>query len=78
MLFDGYVTNINEEANKENRAELIKEVKGEKEAKDFETKIDMQLEGAMQHLSKILGTKYTPKATVKIEPKTTPATTPKK
>ncbi|MGL5123442.1 MAG: S41 family peptidase [Fusobacteriaceae bacterium] len=61
MLFDGFVTNINEEAQKENKAEIIKEVIGKKEAKEFEEKIDIQLEKAMEVLSKKIGAPYTPK-----------------
>ncbi|MGL4688139.1 MAG: S41 family peptidase [Fusobacteriaceae bacterium] len=61
LLFDGFVTNINEEAQKENKAKIIKEVIGNKEAKEFEEKIDIQLEKAMEVLSKKIGAPYTPK-----------------
>lgn len=61
MLFDGFVTNINEEAQKENKAEIIKEIKGDKTAKEFEDKIDTQLEKAVEVLSKKIGVPYTAK-----------------
>lgn len=65
MLFDGYVTNINEEASKENRAEIIKEVKGEVTAKEYEEKVDSQLEKAIEFISEKLGVKYIPKIALK-------------
>ncbi|MGL4534241.1 MAG: S41 family peptidase [Fusobacteriaceae bacterium] len=65
MLFDGYVTNINEEASKENRAEIIKEVKGEATAKNYEHKVDSQLEKAIEFVSEKLGIKYIPKVALK-------------
>ncbi len=61
MLFDGFVTNINEEAQKENKVEIIKEIKGDKTAKEFEEKIDVQLEKAVEVLSKKIGAPYIPK-----------------
>ena len=47
MLFDSVVTNIDEEGTKENKKELIKEVVGEKEAKEFENHQDIQLDTAI-------------------------------
>lgn len=73
MLFDSVVTNINEEASKENRAEIIKEVKGEATAKEYEEKVDSQLEKAIEFLSEKLGIKYIPKV-AKTQPKSTSET----
>lgn len=67
LLFDGTITNIDEKAQKENREELIKEVKGEKLAKKYETKVDVQLEKAMEILSKKLNLPYTPKEDKPVE-----------
>lgn len=54
MLFDSMVTNIDEEGTKENKKEIIKEVIGEKEAKEFENHKDIQLETAVGILKGIL------------------------
>ena len=54
MLFDSVVTNIDEEGTKENKKELIKEVVGEKEAKEFENHQDIQLDTAIGILKGIL------------------------
>jgi carboxyl-terminal processing protease len=56
MLFDGVgsVTNVDENTAKESRKELIKEVKGEEAAKEFETHKDVQLETAVQKLKELL------------------------
>lgn len=54
MLFDSMVTNIDEEGTKENKKELIKEVVGEKEAKEFENHQDIQLDTAIGILKGIL------------------------
>ena len=56
MLFDGLgsVTNIDEDQAKENRKEIIKEVKGEDAAKEFETHKDVQLEKATETLREML------------------------
>lgn len=65
MLFEGMITNVDEEAQKENKKELIKEIKGEKEAKDYEEKIDYQLDKGIEVLSKELNISYK----AKINPK---------
>ena len=54
ILFDSVVTNIDEEGTKENKKELIKEVVGEKEAKEFENHQDIQLDTAIGILKGIL------------------------
>ncbi len=54
MLFDSMVTNIDEEGTKENKKEIIKEVIGEEEAKEFENHKDIQLETAVGILKGIL------------------------
>ncbi len=54
MLFDSVVTNIDEKGTKENKKELIKEVVGEKEAKEFENHQDIQLETAVGILKGML------------------------
>lgn len=58
MLFDSMVTNINEEATKENKAKIIKEVKGEEKAKEYEEKVDYQLDKAIEIISNKLGKNY--------------------
>ena len=57
MLFEGVgnVTNIDEGTAKENRKELIKEIKGEEAAEEFEVHKDIQLETAVEKLKEILG-----------------------
>jgi len=59
MLFDGLgiVTNVDEETARENRKELIKEVKGEEAAKEFENHKDIQLEVAVKQLLEMLAEK---------------------
>jgi len=59
MLFDGLgvVTNVDEETARENRKELIKEVKGEEAAKEFESHKDVQLDMAVQKLLEMLSVK---------------------
>lgn len=54
LFFDGFVTNVDEEKTKENRNELIKELKGEEEAEKLEKKTDAQLEMAIGVLKGIL------------------------
>lgn len=54
MLFDSVVTNIDEKGTKENKKELIKEVVGEKEAKEFENHRDIQLDTAIGILKGML------------------------
>lgn len=70
MLFDGMVTNIDAEAQKENKRELIETIKGKEEAEKFDTKVDYQLERAIEVISEKLGKNYTaPKPPVKEEVK---------
>lgn len=54
LFFDGFVTNIDEEKTKENKKELIKELKGKEEAEKLEKKTDTQLESAIGVLKGIL------------------------
>ncbi|MGL5963813.1 MAG: S41 family peptidase [Fusobacteriaceae bacterium] len=58
LLFDSVVTNVSEEATKENRAQIIKEIKGEDKAKEYEEKIDYQLDKAIEVISKKIGIDY--------------------
>lgn len=58
LLFDSVVTNVSEEATKENRAQIIKEIKGEDKAKEYEEKIDYQLDKAIEVISNKLGINY--------------------
>lgn len=54
MLFDSMVTNIDEKQSKENKKEIIKQIKGEKEAEEFEKHKDIQLDTAVGILKGIL------------------------
>ena len=54
LFFNGFVTNINEDETKENRNEIIKEVKGEEEAKKIISKGDIQLDKAVEGMNKLL------------------------
>lgn len=54
LFFNGFVTNINEKETKENRNEIIKEIKGEKEAKKMISKEDVQLDRAILEMTKML------------------------
>lgn len=54
LLFDGFITNVDEEKTKENRNEIIKEIKGEEEAERIENKMDIQLNTALGILKGIL------------------------
>ncbi|MDX8336475.1 MULTISPECIES: S41 family peptidase [Cetobacterium] len=54
LFFNGFVTNVNEEETKENRNEIIKEVKGEEEAKKIISKGDIQLDKAVEEMNKLL------------------------
>ena len=54
MLFDSMVTNIDENESKENKKELIKEIKGEEAAKEFENHKDIQLDTAVGILKGLL------------------------
>ena len=48
LISDGTITNIDENQQKENKKEIIKEVKGEKVAKEVDTHKDIQLEAAIK------------------------------
>jgi len=48
LISDGAITNIDENQQKENKKEIIKEVKGEKVAKEVDTHKDIQLEAAIK------------------------------
>ncbi|MEG1583061.1 MAG: S41 family peptidase [Cetobacterium sp.] len=54
LFFNGFVTNIDENETKENRNEIIKEVKGEEEAKKMISKGDIQLDRAILEMNKLL------------------------
>lgn len=54
LLYDGSITNVNEKENKESKKDLIKEVKGEKEAKKVDTHKDIQLNVAKGILEGVL------------------------
>lgn len=54
LFFNGFVTNINEDETKENRNEIIKEVKGAEEAKKIISKGDIQLDKAVEEMNKLL------------------------
>ena len=54
LLFDSMVTNIDENESKENKKELIKEIKGEEAAKEFENHKDIQLDTAVGILKGLL------------------------
>ena len=54
LFFDGFVTNVNEAETKESRNKIIKEVKGEGEAKKIISKGDIQLDKAVEEMNKLL------------------------
>lgn len=54
LFFDGFVTNVNEAETKESRNKIIKEVKGEEEAKKIISKGDIQLDKAVEEMNKLL------------------------
>lgn len=54
LFFDGFVTNVNEVETKESRNKIIKEVKGEEEAKKIISKGDIQLDKAVEEMNKLL------------------------
>ncbi|MGF6906741.1 S41 family peptidase [Fusobacterium sp. PH5-44] len=64
MLFEGVgsVINIDETTAKENRKELIKEIKGEEAAKEFDEHKDIQLDAAVEEVKKLLSKKSKPAA----------------
>ena len=51
LISDGTITNIDENQQKENKKEIIKEVKGEKAAKEVDTHKDIQIEAAIKFLN---------------------------
>ena len=54
LISDGIITNIDENQQKENKKEIIKEVKGEKAAKGVDTHKDIQLEAGIKTLKEML------------------------
>ena len=54
LFFGGFITNVDEEETKENRQEIIKEIKGEEEAERIANIRDIQLETAIGILKGIL------------------------
>ena len=54
LISDGIITNIDENQQKENKKEIIKEVKGEKAAKGVDTHKDIQLEAGIKTLKKMI------------------------
>lgn len=54
LISDGFITNIDENQQKENKKEIIKEVKGEKTAKEVDTHKDIQLEAGIKVLKEKL------------------------
>ncbi|SJZ84051.1 carboxyl-terminal processing protease [Cetobacterium ceti] len=57
LFFDGFVTNINEAETKANKNEIIKEIKGKKEADKMKKKEDLQLEAAISTIKAMLAEK---------------------
>lgn len=68
MLFDGFITNIDEKENKKNKKEIIKKYVGEKEADEFSHHKDIQLNTAIGIIKGILINKNAGK-TLNIETK---------
>ena len=54
LISDGFITNIDENQQKENKKEIIKEIKGEKTAKEVDTHKDIQLEAGIKKLKELL------------------------
>ncbi|MGL6024878.1 MAG: S41 family peptidase, partial [Cetobacterium sp.] len=54
LFFNGFVTNVNEDETKQNRNEIIKEVKGKDEANKMMSKEDVQLDKALEEMAKLL------------------------
>ncbi len=54
LISDGFITNVDESQQKENKKEIIKEVKGEKVAKEVDTHKDIQLEAGIKALKEML------------------------
>lgn len=57
LISDGAITNIDENQQKENKKEIIKEVKGEKVAKEVDTHKDIQLEAAIKAIKAMIDKK---------------------
>ena len=57
LISDGTITNIDENQQKENKKEIIKEVKGEKAAKEVDTHKDIQLEAAVKAIKAMINKK---------------------
>lgn len=57
LFFNGFVTNIDEEQTKENKKEIIKEIKGEEEANKLLSKKDVQLERAIEEMNTLINKK---------------------
>ena len=57
LISDGAITNIDENQQKENKKEIIKEVKGEKVAKEVDTHKDIQLEAAIKAIKAMINKK---------------------
>jgi len=57
LISDGTITNIDENQQKENKKEIIKEVKGEKAAKEVDTHKDIQLEAGIKAIKAMINKK---------------------
>ena len=57
LISDGIITNIDENQQKENKKEIIKEYKGEKAAKEVDTHKDIQLEAAIKAIKAMIDKK---------------------
>jgi len=57
LISDGTITNIDESQQKENKKEIIKEVKGEKAAKEVDTHKDIQLEAGIKAIKGMINKK---------------------
>ena len=57
LISDGAITNIDENQQKENKKEIIKEVKGEKVAKEVDTHKDIQLEAGIKAIKAMINKK---------------------
>ena len=57
LISDGAITNIDENQQKENKKEIIKEYKGEKAAKEVDTHKDIQLEAGIKAIKAMINKK---------------------
>ena len=57
LISDGIITNIDENQQKENKKEIIKEYKGEKAAKEVDTHKDIQLEAGIKAIKAMINKK---------------------